>query len=130
MTILLVITTDASVLSPTPSISFVDFLFRHKLSVLYMDLLHPVDFPVFIQLDYSFDIGVLLFGLIVRIFRVQVAAELLYPLLDIERGRKQDPRRELELAHRSGGLQSHGAVGESSLEWWKSEWLHYERGDK
>ena len=57
-------------LIPAPSTSFIDLLFRDKLSILYEDLLHPVDFLILIELNGGFDIGVLLFGLIVRITRI------------------------------------------------------------
>lgn len=34
---------------------------------LYVDFLHPVDFPFLVELNGGFDIDVLVFGLIVRI---------------------------------------------------------------
>jgi hypothetical protein len=56
-------------LIPVPSTSFIDLLFKDKLSILYEGLLHPVDFPILIELNGGSDIGVLLFGLIGRIIR-------------------------------------------------------------
>jgi hypothetical protein len=37
-------------LIPAPSTSFECLLFRDKLSILYEDLLHPVDFPMLVGL--------------------------------------------------------------------------------
>jgi hypothetical protein len=47
-----------------------DLLFRDNFSIHYEDLLHPVDFPILVELNGGFEIGVLLFGLIVRIIRI------------------------------------------------------------
>ena len=58
-----------SSLRPGPRTSK-DLLFRDNLSIYYENLLHPVDFPVLVELNGGFDIGVLLFGLIVRIIRI------------------------------------------------------------
>jgi hypothetical protein len=58
-----------SSLRPGPRTSK-DLLFRENLSIHYEDLLHPVDFPILVELNGGFDIGVLLFGLIVRIIRI------------------------------------------------------------
>jgi len=41
-------------LIPAPSTSFEYLLFRDKLSVLYEDLLHPVDFPILVELNGGF----------------------------------------------------------------------------
>jgi hypothetical protein len=57
-------------LIPAPSTSFEYLLSRDKLSILYEDLLHPVDFPILVELNGGFDIGVLLFRLIGRIIRI------------------------------------------------------------
>jgi hypothetical protein len=60
------------IMSPdtSQSTSFIDLLFRDKLSILHEDLLYPIDFPILIEFDNGFNIGVLLFGLIVRIIRI------------------------------------------------------------
>src|SRR5271155_5235032 len=58
-----------SSLNQAPSTSFKDLLFRDNLSILYEDLLHPVDFPILVEFNGGFDIGVLLLGLITRIIR-------------------------------------------------------------
>jgi hypothetical protein len=57
-------------LIPAPSTSFEYLLLRNKLSILYEDVLHPVNFPILVELNSGFDIGVLLFRLIVRIIRI------------------------------------------------------------
>jgi len=59
-----------SSLTHGPRTSFEYLLFRDNLSILYEDLLHTVDFPILVELNGSFDIGVLLFGLIGRIIRI------------------------------------------------------------
>ena len=57
-------------LIPAPRTSFVYLLFRDKLSILYEDLLHPVNFPILVEFNGGFDIGVLLFRLVVRIIQI------------------------------------------------------------
>ena len=52
-----------------PRASFIDLLFRDNLSVYYEDTLHPVDFPVLVELNNGFNIGMLLFGLELRVTR-------------------------------------------------------------
>jgi hypothetical protein len=59
-----------SFLTPGPRTSFRYLLSRDNLSILYEDLLHPVDFPILVKLNSGFNIGLLLFGLIVRIIRI------------------------------------------------------------
>jgi hypothetical protein len=57
-------------LIPAPSTSFEYLLFRDKLSILYKDFLHSVDFLILIEFNGGFDIFMLLFRLIVRIIRI------------------------------------------------------------
>jgi hypothetical protein len=57
-------------LIPALSTSFEYLLFRDKLSILYEDFLHPVDFPILTEFNGGFDIFMLLFKLIVRIIRI------------------------------------------------------------
>ena len=45
---------------------------------------HSVDFPILVELHDGFNIDVLFFGLIVMVFRIQVATELLNALLNIK----------------------------------------------
>ena len=59
-----------SSLRPGPRTTSKDLLFRNNFSIQYKDLLYPVDFPILVELNSGFDIGVLLFGLIVRIIRI------------------------------------------------------------
>jgi len=59
-----------SSLTPRPRTSSKYLLSRDNLSILYEDWLHPVDFPILVELNGGFDIGVLLFGLRVRIIRI------------------------------------------------------------
>ena len=59
-----------SSLTHGPRISFEYLPFRDNLSVLYEDLLYTVGFPILVELNGSFEIGVLLFGLIGRIIRI------------------------------------------------------------
>jgi hypothetical protein len=54
-------------------------------------MLQPVDFPVLIELNGGLDID-MLFGFILRIVRVKIAAELLDALLDIKNCRQRDRR--------------------------------------
>jgi hypothetical protein len=55
---------------PGPRPSFGYLLFRDYLSILYVDLLYSVDFPILVELNGGFNIGVLLLGLIVRVIRI------------------------------------------------------------
>ena len=57
-------------LIPGPRTSFEYLLFRDYLSILYVDLLYSVDFSILVELNGGFNIGVLLFGLIVRVIRI------------------------------------------------------------
>jgi hypothetical protein len=57
-------------LRPGPRASSKYLLSRDNLSINYEDLLHPVGFPILVKLNGGFDIGVLLFGLTVRIIRI------------------------------------------------------------
>jgi len=57
-------------LAPSPSRCFEHLLFSDNFSFHYVDLLQPVDFPVLIELNGGFDIGMLLFGLELRVVRV------------------------------------------------------------
>ena len=45
--------------------SFEYLLSWDKLSIFYVDLLHPVDFPFLVELNGGFNIDMLVFGLIV-----------------------------------------------------------------
>jgi hypothetical protein len=47
-----------SSLKPRPRTSSKCPLSRDNLSILYEDLLHPVDFPIIVELNGGFDIGV------------------------------------------------------------------------
>jgi hypothetical protein len=47
--------------------SFECLLFWDNLSIFYEDSLHAVDFPFLVELNGGFDIGVLVFGLKVRV---------------------------------------------------------------
>lgn len=59
-----------SSLRPGPRTTSKDLLFRNNFSIHYEDLLYPVDFSILVELNSGFDIGVLLFRLIVRIIRI------------------------------------------------------------
>ena len=55
-------------LAPSPRRSFEHLLSSDNFSFHYIDLLQPVDFPILVELDGSFDIDMLLWGLEVRVF--------------------------------------------------------------
>ena len=57
-------------LDPSPSSSFIHLLFSDNLSFHYANILRPVDFPVFIELNSGSDIDMLFFALVVRVLRI------------------------------------------------------------
>jgi hypothetical protein len=56
--------------APGPRTTSKDLFSRDNFSIHFEDLLHPVDFPLLVELNGGFNVGVLLFGLIVRIIRI------------------------------------------------------------
>ena len=75
-----------SSLRPGTRRSFKYLIFRDNLSILYEDLLNPVDFSILIELNGGFDIDVSFFALLMRAVWVQGTAQLLDTLWgDFER---------------------------------------------
>ena len=71
-------------LNPRPRLGCKDLLSGNNLSIFNVDMLNPIDFPFLVELYGGFDIGVLFFGLIARVLRIHVAAELFDTLRKIE----------------------------------------------
>ena len=63
-------TLTKSPLTPVTRTSCKYLLSRDNLSILYEDWLHSIDFPILVELNGGFNIGVLLLGLIVRVIRI------------------------------------------------------------
>jgi hypothetical protein len=57
-------------LSPGASRSFECLLSRDNLSILYVGMIYSVDFSILVEFDDGLNVNVLLFGLIVRVFRI------------------------------------------------------------
>ena len=75
--------------------SFECLLSWDNLSIFYEDFLGSVEFLFLVKLNDGFDVYVLNFGLIVRAFGIQVAAELFDTLLDIK-SRAMGHRRKFD----------------------------------
>lgn len=57
-------------LDPSPSSSFIHLLFSDNFSFHYAHHPRPVDFSVLVELNSGFDIGMLFYGLVLRVIRI------------------------------------------------------------
>ena len=82
---------------PSPTSIIFRFFFSDNFAFHYPNLLDTIDFLVLIKLNDGFDIDMLLFRLVQRMFWIERVAEFLDTPLDIKNERDRYSRREFDL---------------------------------